>query len=449
MPNIKELRQEQAELAQDIQRAQQAAQAILTNGLEAGAKLTDEQEAIYQELEDGLNTKKRRATEIGTMMARWESLQEKENQLPVVRRGRDTPEPDPVADKPKPLKLFASFGEQLKAIQNAATMGLIDPRLHQLNAAALGAGEAVGSDGGFLLQSDFSAEVFRRMVDGGGEILSRVRRVPVSGNGLVMPVVDETSRVTGSRWGGVQGYHVDEGTAPTASRPRFARLELKLHKVAAVGYSTDELVADASAMTTIFTEAFADELRWIVENAIVRGSGAGQALGILNAPALVSVAKEVGQAADTVEPENIIKMWARMYSRSRLNAAWFINQDIEPSLHTMSLGLGTAGLAVYMPPGGLSQAPYATLMGRPVIPVEYCSTLGDQGDIILADFSQVIMIDKGGVQQDTSMHVRFLQDELTFRALYRYDAQPLWRTALTPANGSNTQSPFIVLDARA
>src|SRR3989304_3399642 len=100
MPNIKELRQEQAELAQDIQKAQQTAQAILTNGLEAGAKLTDEQETIYQELEGGLNAKKRGAAEIGTMMARWESLQEKENQLPVLRRGRDTPEPDLVAEKP-------------------------------------------------------------------------------------------------------------------------------------------------------------------------------------------------------------------------------------------------------------------------------------------------------------------------------------------------------------
>jgi hypothetical protein len=52
--------------------------------------------------------------------------------------------------------------------------------------------------------------------------------------------------------------------------------------------------------------------------------------------------------------------------------------------------IGTGGVPVYLPPGGLSESPYAILKGRPVIPVEYCATLGTVGDIILADFTQVI-----------------------------------------------------------
>ena len=43
-----------------------------------------------------------------------------------------------------------------------------------------------------------------------------------------------------------------------------------------------------------------------------------------------------------------------------------------------------------MPPGGLSGQPYGTLLGRPVIPIEQCSTLGTVGDIILADLKQFI-----------------------------------------------------------
>lgn len=89
------------------------------------------------------------------------------------------------------------------------------------------------------------------------------------------------------------------------------------------------------------------------------------------------------------------------------------------------------------------------LLGRPVIPVEHCATLGTPGDIILADFSQYAMADKGGVQAASSIHVRFLNDESTFRFIYRVDGQPTWKKPLTPKNGSNTYSPFIQLSTRS
>lgn len=90
------------------------------------------------------------------------------------------------------------------------------------------------------------------------------------------------------------------------------------------------------------------------------------------------------------------------------------------------------------------------IKGRPVVPVEYCATVGTVGDIILADASQYRMIRKAaGVQQDSSIHVRFLNDETTFRALYRVDGQPMPRSAITPFKGSNTLSPFVVLATRS
>jgi hypothetical protein len=51
----------------------------------------------------------------------------------------------------------------------------------------------------------------------------------------------------------------------------------------------------------------------------------------------------------------------------------------------MSMVIGTGGVPVYLPPGGLSHAPFGTLMGRPVMPLEFCETLGTEGDIVLAD----------------------------------------------------------------
>ncbi|MBU1623385.1 MAG: phage major capsid protein, partial [Nanoarchaeota archaeon] len=99
--------------------------------------------------------------------------------------------------------------------------------------------------------------------------------------------------------------------------------------------------------------------------------------------------------------------------------------------------------------GGISGAPYGTLFGRPVIAIEQADTVGDLGDVMLLDLSQYLMIDKGGLQAASSLHVMFLYAEQVFRFIYRTDGQPAWNSSLTPANSSNTLSPFVLLDARA
>jgi HK97 family phage major capsid protein len=87
-------------------------------------------------------------------------------------------------------------------------------------------------------------------------------------------------------------------------------------------------------------------------------------------------------------------------------------------------------------------------MGRPVIPIEQCDTVGTRGDIILADMSQYLVADKGGVQSASSIHISFLLDETAFRFVYRVDGMPLWNAPLTPFLGANTLSPFVTLITR-
>jgi len=353
-------------------------------------------------------------------------------------------ETDKKAEQP-----WNSLGEQLKAVYiSAVKPHQTDDRL-KAQKAILGASEGVPADGGFLVQPNFSQEIFKLAHDS-GSILSRTRSIPIgpNSNSLTMNAIDETSRATGSRWGGVQAYWAAEGDAATATKPKFRQMELKLNKLIALFYATDELLMDTTALGSVAAQAVAEEITWTAENAIWTGTGAGQPEGILNASALVTVSKEVGQAATTIVVNNIIKMWARMWSRSRSNAAWFYNQDIEPQLMTLDFPVGTGGLPAYLPPGGLSVSPYGSLLGRPMIPVEYASTLGTLGDIILADFSQYLTIIKGGVQAAESMHVQFLTDQMTYRWTYRIDGQSAWSSALTPANGTNTLSPFVTLEAR-
>lgn len=377
------------------------------------------------------------------------AIQQREDELrmELQKSEKDPPRIDPGSGHtpPDPEKEFRSFGEQLHAvIQAGSPGGPMDPRLAR---AASGLGEGVPSEGGFLIQPDFAADLIKRTYET-GQVVSKCLKIPVSGNSLKVNAVDETSRATGSRWGGIQGYWAAEGEAKTKSKPKFRQLDLSLKKLVGLCYATDELLEDATALEAVIKQGFAEEFGFLLDDAVIRGTGAGVPLGVLNSGCLVTVTKETGQAAKTIQVENIVNMWSRLYAKSWTKSNWYINQDVIPQLFTMGITIGTGGAPIYMPPGGLSQSPYSTLLGRPVIPIEQCETLGTKGDIMLADFGEYILIDKGGIKQAQSIHVRFLYDETTFRFVYRVDGQPIWNSALTPYKGTNTVSPFITLQAR-
>ena len=322
----------------------------------------------------------------------------------------------------------------------------IDPRLLQTRSTGLN--ELVPSEGGFLVPLDFSSQIIAKAYEQ-GQILQRVDRIPVSGNGLTVNAVDETSREDGSRWGGIQSYWKGEGTQGTGTKPKFRQMEMKLKKLFLLTYVSDELLEDSVALEAVLRKALVNETIFKAEDAIVNGGGAYNPLGILSSACVVSVTRNT---ASHVRFVDIVGMWARNYPASRISKSlvWLINPDVEPDLlslyapgdQTTSVAIGTA----YMPPGGLSQSPYATLLGKPIVPVEYCQTLGTSGDIILADLNEYILIDKSsGIQIATSMHIKFDYDEMAFRAIFRCNGQPKWTAALTPFKGSNTLSPFVVL----
>lgn len=348
---------------------------------------------------------------------------------------------------PPPELRFETFGEQLLAIAKASQSGgQVDRRLSR---AITGMSETFPSDGGFLVQTDFSTELIRRVYTE-SPVVSRVRRIPVgaNANGLKLNAIAESSRAS-NVWGGIVMYWLAEGGTKTKSAPKFRQMELTLKKVAGLWWATDELLQDATALSSVANDGFAEALDVELEDVILNGSGAGQPLGVFTSPCLVTVAAETGQLADTIVAENIINMWAHLYTRSMPNAIWCISQSILPQLMTMGVTVGVGGTPMWMPPSGLAGAPYGTLMGRPVFAIENCAKLGDKGDILLADFSQYLVIDKGGPQFASSIHVAFDTDQTCFRSVYRCDGQPAWNTTLTPKDGSDAVSPFVTLAARA
>ena len=349
---------------------------------------------------------------------------------------------------------FPDFGSQLLAVRDAALPGQRpDQRLFDIQAAATGLGETIPSEGGFLLQSDFS-NVLLKSVFETGILAARCRRITISNNSNSIKIngFDETTRVTGSRFGGIQTYWLDEGGTKVKSKPKFRQIELNLKKLIGLCYASDEVIQDVTVLNQVIRDSFVSEFGFVIDDAIVNGTGAGEPLGILTSGCLVSVAKEAAQAADTIMTENIVKMYSRLLPGSKKTSLWLINKNVEPQLFTLHLDVGTGGIPVYMPANALAGRPYDSLFGVPVIECEQAATLGTLGDIILADFPNgYVLADKGGIKQDVSIHVEFLTDQSIFRFVLRIDGQPALASAITPYKGgaAYNQSHFIALATRS
>lgn len=423
--------------------------ADLTNEMDAMLAQLGEEDREFTPDEEKLFAEKKAARARADKLLTYEQEQQLAEMQLSAPTGTVLTVPDgariSVGEPPK----FPGLGAMLQAVaQFSLTKGrAFDPRLAPY-AAATGMNETVGSEGGFLVDKEWAAGIITPM-HSMGQLLSRVRKVPLGAKskGIRIRTVDETSRANGSRWGGVQAYWVDEAGNITATKPKFGVFELSLAKIAALYYATSELMEDAVALEAIVRPAITEELVFQTEDAIFEGTGAGMPLGIMRAGCLITVNKESGQPAGTIVYENISNMWARLWPGSQSNAVWFVNLECLPQLNAMTIGVGAAGQPVYLPPGGVSQSPYATLMGRPVIPLEYCSAVGTVGDIVLADMSGYLMIDKD-VRTDSSIHVAFLTDEVAFRFIYRVDGKPQWKSPMTPFKGTKTLSPFIALQTR-
>lgn len=348
----------------------------------------------------------------------------------------------------KPWGEFKSLGDFVRSGFEGHQGSAFHDRCRSHFKAIQGMSETIGSDGGFTVMPEFNHNIFEHVFS--NDLVASTDNYTVGGNNMTFLANAETSRADGSRHGGLRGYWTGEGQTITSSKPSVREIQLKLQKLAVVVYLTDELISDnAQALEQYITRKASDEFNFMIGNALFNGDGVGKPLGVLSAPSLLAIAAEGGQTATTIVAANIVKMQGRFFAPNFGNANWYINQDCMQQLMQLSMATGSSsGQLVYMPPTGLSGLPYGTLGGRPLKPIEFAGTLGAQGDITLADMSQMLSISKGGIAQAVSMHVEFLTDQLALRFTMRMNAAPWENSPITPFKGTNTQSSFVCLAAR-
>lgn len=341
---------------------------------------------------------------------------------------------------------FASLGEQLRAVMLAAK-GTPDNRLAAVNEAQ-GVNTQTGTDGAFAIQEDFAGTIIETAATT-GDILSRVDSYTsgAASNAVRFMTCDETD-VSESVYGGVQAYWASEAASVNASKPKFYETKIDLEKLMAFIYITDEALEDMPFMSGLLNNAMATAANRLLEGAVVDGDGVGKPLGILHAPSLVTVDKESAQT-EILTFKNIARMYGRILPRSKANAVWVMHPDLAEELPFLTLPIGTGGVPVYLPPTGATGSPYATLYGKPIIETDHMAAVGKKGDIGLFDLKQYMLLRKGTVKQDMSIHVEFLTAQNCFRLQLRAGGAPKGKSTVKLKNSKVQRSPFIVLGDRS
>lgn len=381
---------------------------------------------------------------------------------------------------------FRSSGDFLSCVARASGVNpQMDPRLAEyMNVRSDASGQNITTDaeGGYLVPPDYADELLN-VAASESVLFNEVTRIPISGNRLIVNVLDQDSRkdyraadqsqsiteIKG-RHGGLLAFWKGEAAELTASMMRFKQDTTQLHKLTGLCYATEEMLEDLPAMSAYIANEFADEFTFKIDDAILNGTGNTyhQPVGLLNVGngALVTIAKESGQANGTLVLNNILKMWNAMPAKNRARAKWYINQDLEILLYQILMNTGSLdysgtdgdgnavslqgsyGYPIFVPAGSLANAPHGMLLGRPIVPIEQAPAVGEAGDISLMDLSQYRWIDKSGINAQTSIHVRFLYEETAFRFTYRCGGKPIWTDKIEAYQGSTKRSPYVTLGAR-
>jgi HK97 family phage major capsid protein len=337
---------------------------------------------------------------------------------------------------------FKDIAEFATAVRGAtrAGGGYRDARLMAAPTNVHQGGASTGE--GFEVPVQFRTEVFE-VVTELDEFGPLVDEEPTAAR-EVKVLADETTP-----WGatGVQAAWRNEGAQMDPTKLITKQRSVPVHELYAMVLATDELLEDAPRLAARITRKAGEAIAWKKNAAMIYGSGIGQPLGWMTAGgALVSVAKESGQAADTINATNVIKMFSRLLNVPGDKPFWLANSDCLPQLMTMTV----ADKPIWMPPNGLQDAPGGFLLGRPVKLTEHAKTVGDLGDIqLVSPKGYYALRREAGPKFAQSMHLYFDYAIEAFRWTFRFGGQPHLSAPVSPANGSATKSHFVALAERA
>lgn len=331
-----------------------------------------------------------------------------------VKEVKDMPTVEVVKDAP----IWKSAGEFYTAVIKASR-GNVDGRLLK----STGQNETTAADGGYLIQHDLLKGDIMAMAAQKSVLMPKCTKMEIGpySNGIKIPQVNESSRDATTLFGGVRIYSPEEGVAKTPFQQAFTQKDISLDKLTAVVYCTDELLQDAVAMESWLDSQVDNAFAWVMDDEIMNAT-LGSTTAIVGHASTVAVTV-AGSNPTAAEWKNIYRAVAPTH---RTKAEWYMSNSQWSSLLTLADG---GSNSIYQP--NYAAAPAGTLLGRPINVMEQCGADATASSILFGDASSYLVISKGGMKKDVSIHVKFLEDESCFRYVVRFGGSPMIASKIT------------------
>lgn len=263
-------------------------------------------------------------------------------------------------------------------------------------------------------------------------------QIPMAAAKISLPAIRDTTHAS-SVFGGVRAYWTKAGGRPTESQPEFANVSLEALGLKLLTDIENELLADSFiSAEAMIAQLWAEAIPFFEEQAFIRGTGAGQPMGVLNAGngALIATTRDT---ASHLKVADLGLMESRFLPSSRGRGVYMCSPSALADLMTLTNG------SVQVWHRDLTQPIPDVLNGRPLIVNEHMSALGTVGDLALFDWKYYLIGDRQALSIDSSAHAKFEDGITVFRGNERLDGRPWLNSAITPAGGGSTLSPFVTV----
>lgn len=364
-------------------------------------------------------------------------------------------------DKPVPAKGIKTFGQFLQEVHAVSHRGKPNRGLkswHDANEPDTGKWtgengwmeskdllENTGASGGFLVPTEQDGGLLNWSMTGDNTLVqSRATVIPMRRRAITIPALNQGGTTAGQpHWfGGVIVQWTEEAAEKSETEPTFRQIQLVAHKLAAYTEASDELLDDSAvSLEALLSQLFRDATLWYRQNAYINGSGAGQPLGVLNAPATLTHQPHTANALNVPDFAGMLEKFQGS------NPVWFMSRQWLSEL--IQLNGPSGGNANYVFISNAREAVAGTLFGYPLFFVEQMPAKGQDGSVLLADWSKYLIGDRQALTVDSTKIFKFRNDMTSWRCVSRVDGQPWLNLPLTWADGSTQTSPFVKLGAIA
>ena len=286
-------------------------------------------------------------------------------------------------------KNIKTFGDFLISVKRHDSK-----RLAEVYKATKDLSPEVGASGGYLVPPDFETTLLQ-LAAANNVVMSKVRTIPVKTDSGRWPALDQYVAPTAGAGdtafaGGVKAATTAAGATLSKTEPTFDMLDWRLHKIGGYTVVDNELIDDSpTSVEALLTGLFAVAVGAKTERHILRGTGVGEPLGILNAASLVTA---TAANAGTFAWTDVATMWSRFHSAGG-TPVWLIHPSIWPDILNMSIG--GSNLAVWT--ANMQGGPGQTLNGYQILTGEHLPQANSAGSTMLLDIGAYLLFQRSGL----------------------------------------------------